>query len=367
MDAQHSPTPAEVFYARTFWVATLLVVGLALYRILWPLMAPIVWAIFIAFLLSPLQRALVRRLRCRASLTALLLTLATLLTLVGPLTALGAAFAAQLDALLNVLREMADSGAARGDITQMPAFRQLLGWLQEALGVSPEQIRQWMEQAGAYLMEALPPLGGKIFLGALGRALAFALTMFMLFFFLRDGARVLATVRALIPMPEREKSRLFRHLAEVTRAVVYGTGLTALMQGVLVGIGFALLGLPAPVVFGALAVLAALIPAAGTPLVWVPAVIALALQQRWGAAVFMLAWGVMVSTVDNVVRPVLVSGRANIGTLAVFIGVLGGIFAFGAVGLLLGPFVLALVFALIRFALERRHATPLEKPENLTP
>jgi predicted PurR-regulated permease PerM len=89
--------------------------------------------------------------------------------------------------------------------------------------------------------------------------------------------------------------------------------------------------------------------------VWVPAALVLALQGRWGATIFMVIWGgLLVSLVDNVVRPMLVSGRAAVGTLTVFIGVLGGVAAFGAIGLFLGPVVLALIIALIRFALELR-------------
>jgi len=157
-----------------------------------------------------------------------------------------------------------------------------------------------------------------------------------------------------VPLEEKEKARLFRHLASVTRALVYGTGVTALVQGALVGMGFAAVGLPSPVVFGVLAALAALIPVAGTPVIWAPAVVALAAQDRWTAALILLAWGGFVTTIDNFLRPWLVSGRAEIGAVTVFIGVLGGLAAFGPIGLVLGPLVLTLAIALVRFALEAR-------------
>jgi predicted PurR-regulated permease PerM len=103
-----------------------------------------------------------------------------------------------------------------------------------------------------------------------------------------------------------------------------------------------------------LAALLALVPMAGTPVVWVPAVIALAVQQRYYAAAFMLAWGGFVVTIDNFLRPWLVSGRAQVSTLTVFIGVLGGVGAFGPIGIFLGPLVLALAISLVHFALEAR-------------
>jgi predicted PurR-regulated permease PerM len=138
--------------------------------------------------------------------------------------------------------------------------------------------------------------------------------------------------------------------------MVFGTGVTALAQGALIAIGFALAGLPSPIVFGVLAALLALVPLAGTPVVWVPAVLVLALQERWYAAAFLLVWGGLVATLDNFLRPMLVSGRAEVGTLTVFIGVLGGVATFGPIGVILGPLVLALVIALIRFALDVRTA-----------
>jgi predicted PurR-regulated permease PerM len=174
--------------------------------------------------------------------------------------------------------------------------------------------------------------------------------VFLLFFIIRDGAGMWRTLRDLIPMTRQRKNKLFDHLAAVTRALVYGTGLTALIQGTLVGISFLIVGLPSALVFGVIAALAALLPFGGTALVWIPA---------WGATIFMVLWGaLLVSLVDNVVRPMLVAGRAPVSTLTVFVGVLGGISAFGAIGLFLGPVVLALIIALLQFAIELRRSEP---------
>jgi predicted PurR-regulated permease PerM len=126
------------------------------------------------------------------------------------------------------------------------------------------------------------------------------------------------------------------------------------VQGALVGIAFLITGLPSPVVFGVIASLLALLPAGGTALVWIPAVLVLLAQDRWGMAIVMLVIGVFSSSVDNVLRPLLISGRAEVSTLTVFIGVLGGTAAFGPIGLFLGPVVLALIIALMRFAQDQR-------------
>lgn len=358
MNPQPSPHPGEVFYARTFALVTLALLSLLLYRILLPFFGPLAWALFISFLLYPVHAWLVARLHGRANVSAALLTLATLLLLIGPLTALAAAFVAQVAELLQYAQRFA---AARGhadvgDLLAVPVLGTFLAWLQDYFGVSLAQIQSWFLQGARTVLQFLGLLGRQVFLGALGTVIGFILTMFMLFFIIRDGQYMLGTLRALIPMSPEHKARLFEHLASVMRAMVFGTGVTALLQGALIASGFAIVGLPSPIVFGVLASLLALIPLMGTPVIWVPAVMVLAMQDRWVAAVFLLAWGGFVSTFDNVLRPILVSGRAQVATLTVFIGVLGGVTAFGPVGVFVGPLVLALVIALIRFAIEVRQA-----------
>jgi predicted PurR-regulated permease PerM len=188
----------------------------------------------------------------------------------------------------------------------------------------------------------------------LGSLFSFAIMLFLLFFFLRDGDLMIARARRLIPLDEERKERLFAQLSAVTRAIVFGTAVTALLQGVLIGIGFKIAGLPSPVVFGVLAALLSLLPIGGAAFVWIPAALWLFFDKHWGYGIFMVVWGCLLGGLDNVLRPVLISGRAEISALAVFIGVLGGIPAFGAIGLIVGPVLLSLVLALIEFAEEGR-------------
>ena len=345
------------FYARTFALLALLAVAYALYLVLAPFFAPIAWAFFIAFLLHPTHAWIVRRSH-RPTASAGLLTAATLVILVGPLAGLGAAFAAQVAELLRYAQQYAAEHRppAGTDLADIPVVGTALAWLDANAGVSLAQVQAWAVQLARTVLGSLAGLGQKAFLGALGTVIGFLLMLFILFFAIRDGRAMFAALRELVPMSREDKARLFEHLASVLRAMVYGTGVTALVQGALVAIGFSVLGLPSPIVFGVLAALLALVPMAGTPVVWVPAVIALAVQQRYYAAVFLLAWGGFVVTIDNFLRPWLVSGRAQVSTLTVFLGVLGGVVAFGPIGIFLGPLVLALAIALIQFALEGRTA-----------
>jgi predicted PurR-regulated permease PerM len=147
------------------------------------------------------------------------------------------------------------------------------------------------------------------------------------------------------------------HMAELTRAIVFGTAVTSLLQGLVVGVGFAICGLPSPVVFGVLAAFASMLPVGGTALIWVPGAAWLFFGGHWGFGTFMVIWGALSSGLDNVLRPLLISGRASISALAVFLGVLGGISAFGPIGIVAGPVILSLALALLE-VFEEENATP---------
>jgi len=118
------------------------------------------------------------------------------------------------------------------------------------------------------------------------------------------------------------------------------------------GIGFSIARLPSPVVFGVVGALIAMLPLGGTAIVWIPAAGWLFIDGRWGWGIFMVVWGLMLSALDNFLKPMLISGRAEVSTLVVFLGVLGGLSVFGAIGIVLGPLVLSLALALIEFAEE---------------
>lgn len=345
------------FYTRVFALGTALLLGLACYRIAAPFLGPLLWAMFFAFLLGPTHVRLTRKLRNRADHSAWLLTIVALIALLGPIAALSGAFVHQASTLLQYLQGLM-TNEARTDLQQLvqhPQLQKLLQWMTQTLGISTAQMRGWLGEATRNLLQLLANLSGQLFLGALGTAAGLCLTIFFMFFFIRDGAMMLRTTRELVPLPPDKRQALFTHLAAVTRAVVVGTGLTALIQGALVGIAFLIVQLPSPLVFAVLAALLALLPFAGTAIVWLPAALILAAQDRWVAAIFMLIWGaLLVSMIDNFLKPLLISGRAEVATLTVFIGVLGGVTAFGAIGLFMGPVVLALAVALIQFAVDAK-------------
>jgi predicted PurR-regulated permease PerM len=345
------------FYPRVFALATAALLGLALFRILQPFFDPILWSVLLAFLLFPLNRALRRALGGRPAVAASLLTLGVIVGLISPAALLAVAFTRQASDLFARLQAAAGrfEVLSLSDLLRIPLLEGVLRWAESVAGITTEQIEAWLVSAARTLVGGLVAMSGTFVVEALGTLVGLIVTLFLLFFFLRDGEEMLRTLRSLIPLDAERQAHLAEHLSAVTRAVVFGSLLIALVQGTLVGLSFALARLPSPIVFGALAAVASLVPLFGSALVWAPGAGALAFQGRWGAAAFVVIWNVaIVSTSDNVVRPLFISGRAQISALPVFLGAAGGVAAFGPIGLVLGPVIVALVLALVRFAEESR-------------
>lgn len=351
------PEPESRFYPRVFALVAAAILAVAVWKILQPFIGAILWSILLAFLLWPINDGLRRALGGRRAGAAVLLTLGTIVLLLGPALAVGVAFANQATELFKRLQATAGHYqiARPSDLLRIPIVHRFLQWSETMTPVSAEQVQSWLTSAASTLLQVVVATSGLFVVEALGTLVSLVITLFLLFFFLRDGEEMVARATALIPLAAERQQHLLQHLSAVTRAVVFGSLVTAVVQGTLVGIAFALVGLPSPVVFGVLAMLAALVPLFGTALVWVPAAGVLAAQRRWGAAIFMVAWGlVVVSGSDNVVRPLFISGRAQISTLPVFLGLAGGLSAFGPIGMVLGPVIVALVLALMGFAEESR-------------
>jgi len=352
---------SATFYARTFAIGATLALGYALWRIFSPFLSAITWAGFLALLLYPANAWLRKRIIGKRTGAAALVTFLTPIVILAPVTLLSITFVSQTRALITLLRDTATRYqiTSLDDLRQFPAAAHFFEWLQLNFGVSVSEMQGWMVEHAQDFLQRLAGFGGQVFLGALGTFVGFLLMLFVLFFFLRDGDRIVGRVRALIPFPTERKQHLIEHLVAVTRAVVFGIGVTAILQGIMVGIGFAVTGLPSPVVFGALAALLAMVPVGGTVFVWLPGVLWLGFgSHRWGWAIALLGWGLILSTLDNVVRPLLISGRAEVSTLAVFLGVVGGVSAFGPIGLVLGPVLLSLVIALLRFLEDEQKLKP---------
>lgn len=253
--------------------------------------------------------------------------------------------------------------------------RQMSGMLAPGSG-----LRRWLEGAGGYVgldpdqvstqlgeqMQQVPSLLADrtlSFLSGLGGWLLQAGTaLFTLYFLLRDGQGLVQVFRWLIPLDPAYTDRLLRRAREVTYATMYGNVVVAAVQGTLVGGALWLAGISAAALWGTITAVLSLLPVVGAPVVWAPAGVILVAGGRPGAGVAVLLFGLLVvSTVDNWLRAVLVSDRAQLHPLVVFFSVLGAVFLFGAVGIFVGPVLFVVCLSLLetaRLSLEPDGAEP---------
>lgn len=369
-----APAPSSRFYARAFALVTIAVLGGLLYRTLTPFIVPILWASLFAFMLHPLNQKLRAKWPTKPGLGAGLLTLGMVVVVGGPVSLFLFAFIQQASSLLDRFKSEAHDRKLAGLqlVLEFKPVQSLLDTAKEFTSLTKEQILDQANDAAQSVLQEVASLGGTVVLGAFSVVTKFGLTMFLLFFFLKDGREMLERAIHLVPMSTERKEELSVSLGGVTRGVVVGTLVTAVVQGTLIGVGFAIAGLPSPLVFGAVGALASLVPVVGTALVWVPAVLSLLALDQTGWAVFLTLWSViLVAGSDNVIRPLVVSSSTNVSTLLVFVGVLGGVSAFGFAGLFVGPVLLTLVAALLRYADEagvgQRPAPPSLPPTAVAP
>lgn len=324
-----------------------LALGSAVALVLAPFAVPMLWAGILAFSTWPLYVRLLAFSRGRAWPAAFAMTVLVAALVVVPTVWLLFLIRADASVLADHLAMEMDAGRLQLPefVTSLPIVGPDLATWFKAMLADPlrwkSELKGW---AGKLDTEAWTLLGG---VGKNIVKLGFAI--FTLFFAYLHGLSLLAQSRSILQGLLRERTEGYvTAVANTTRAVVYGIVLTALVQGLVAGLGYWVAGLPAPVTLAAVTALVALIPF-GTPFVWGTAALWLLFTNQTTAGLGLLAWGVLVvSWVDNIVRPVMLSRGSNIPFILALFGVLGGLAAFGLVGLFLGPVILAVALAVWR-------------------
>jgi predicted PurR-regulated permease PerM len=316
---------------------------LAALWVLRPFLVAIAWAGIAAYVTWPPVHALRQR-TGRPHLAAAFGTLAVALGLGLPVAWVLVSLASEASLLVGAAREWLDAGAPLpGWILARPALAEQIEELRTAIGVEPAATLRFATQQAATITGRLVDVAG----GLASNVFKFAITLVTLYVLYLEGETVVAHARRLarIAFP-RAPASFVEDVGGVVRAVVFGLLGTALVQGLVAGVGFALFGVPSPVALGALTALGSLIPM-GPTLVWIGASVWLFLGGHLGAAIGMAVYGaLLVSSIDNVLRPLLISrSPQRIHFLVVFFGVLGGLSAFGMLGLFVGPVLLSVALA----------------------
>jgi predicted PurR-regulated permease PerM len=329
-------------------ITAALLIGLVLlgFRIMDPFIVPLVWAGILAFVSWPAYRWLRRQCRGRNTIAALLMTTAVSVAVVAPLAWLGVVLR------LEVVHAYHETQALLAGGLQLPPAVLKLPWIGEQLrdlttraSADPHALGLELQKIADHSFDQIAHV-----IGGIGRnVVKLLLAVLCLFFVYRNGEPVAGQLTSALEQVLGPRVHNYLQAIEQTvEAVVYGLVLAAVVQGVLVGLGYWIAGVGAPVFLAALTTVCGLIPFAA-PAIWGGVVAWLVLKGSTVAGVGLLIWGALVmGWVDHIVRPLLISREAQIPFLIVFFGVLGGLATFGLVGLFLGPVILAVLLAIWR-------------------
>lgn len=342
---------------RTFLLAVTALALCLCYILVAPFVKPILFALIFAVVLYPAHIQIRRRIH-NPNAAATLSTTAVI-ALVGTFSIfIGRALISGLQGIYESL-----SGSSQGRERQVAfvvqIFDRTLAWASHFLPISIPNLQHAVLTEGGKIVASV--LGATT--GFLGTLTSFGLNtfiaIFVLFFLFRDGKSILRRAAVILPLRISQARRLFSLVRDTLHAIVYGTLAMAAIQGALTAVAFWFLGLSSPVVWGLVATVLAVLPVVGTTLVWLPAAAMLVVGGHWIKGIVLTAWGLaVVHPVDNILRPYLIGGRVKLSTLFVFFAVVGGLKAFGAVGLFLGPLILSITVALFSFVREEQRSRP---------
>lgn len=314
--------------------------------IVWPFATTLLWSALAAIMFQPLYRWCLVKCRGKRNPAALLALTIILLAVILPALWIGTLVIAQLVQVSNYLQKNPIDLAAWVD----SVFQWLPDWAQEMavengltdVATMQERVEGFLGEIISFIASQALSIGG----GALSFVLSFAIGLYITFFLLRDGSRIGETILHSAPVNRAIADRLAERFLGIVRAVIKGSGVVGLVQGTLGGITMVIAGVPSALLLGVLMAILALIPAVGTALVWAPVGVALLVSGEIWQGIFVLASGfIVISSADNVLRPILVGRDTGIPDWIILITTLGGLSIAGFSGIVIGPLVAGLFLA----------------------
>jgi predicted PurR-regulated permease PerM len=326
--------------------SVLLFMTYQLYQLFEPFLAPIAWAVILRFAFQPAHQLLRQHLRNRPNLVALLATVMVMLAVAIPVAVISSILTHEAAGAIEQVTHFLQTGGLERwadrlrELAWIPLWQWLSPWL-DTTAIDLRGIILRTLNAGANILVEQMTVGAA---NLLITALKFILMLLTLFFVFRDGEAFYHWVLITLPFAPIQQERIFGRLGQTVNAVTYGISITAAVQGILAGLLYWVLGLPFPAFWGLLTAVVAPIPLGGTGLVWAPAGVYLILAESVVRGVILLICGALVvSTIDNVLKTYLISGRTQLPPLILFFALLGGLRAYGVLGVFVGPLLLALV------------------------
>jgi predicted PurR-regulated permease PerM len=321
-----------------------------LIRITLPFLSPIAWALIIGIITFPVYQRLLNRLKGRAILASSLMTLAVVLVFVLPAVSLLSILAQEVTHLYRQLSSSLDSGSANQIVQQYAASPQLAPYIAKLRLLAGGMDLDLTGSVMTNSKEALSQLLGfltSLLSNSLGFLVDMIFMLFILFFVYLDGKTATARLQRVLPLESELRQKLSLVIQNVLSGFILGTLLTCLVQGILAGAAYLILGVPSALLLAVLTAIGGLIPVVGTAIIWLPAAIYLYLQGAAVKAVILILWGFLaVGMSDNFIKPIFMSSRVTLPILPIMVGAFGGLAAFGVLGAIFGPLLLAILYEL---------------------
>lgn len=348
-------TPRGAAIRHVSFLVLVVLTTLAFLVLVGSLLMPVFWAAVLATVFFPLQRRYVARLGGRRSLAAL----ATILTIIGlvvvPLSLAGLAMSREAIRL----HEQITSGAidVEAPLRWLWRITPLVGDYLGRFGLDIERVVQWLSTSAAAVASFMASKALGIGQDVVQFTALFFLMLYVLFFFLRDGRELVATLTRVLPLGDDRVQELLAKFSDVAIATIKGTLVVGIVQGAIGGVLFWAVGIPAPVFWGSAMAMFSVLPAVGPGLVWAPAaIILLGLGEIVKGVVLIVAGVVVIGLVDNVLRPILVGRETEMPDYLVLLATLGGLSVFGISGFVIGP-VIAAFFLVVWEMFAQEHAS----------
>lgn len=341
----HQPHRTEDLQQASFLII-LVVVSLLMAVIVYPFAQPLLWAALAAIMFQPLYRSVLKRLRGRRNPAAGLTLLIIFFVVMVPALWIATMVVEQAIVLVAALQEQPLDLAALFDrvYTALPQVARdavdRSGWAN--IEMVETRIQELLTQSAGMIAGQAVSIGS----GALNFFLAFGVALYVMFFLLRDGERIGRNIMCAVPVERAIADRLAERFLGIVRATIKGTGVVAVVQGALGYIAFLITGVPSALLFGVVMAICALVPVIGSGAVWVPVGVWLLLSgATWQGLLVLLGGFFIISSADNVLRPILVGRDTGIPDWIILVTTLGGIGLVGFSGIVLGPLVAGLFLA----------------------
>lgn len=331
-------------------IIALFVAAYASYKLIEPYLGPIILAFIISLIFAPLHNRLLALMPNRQNTAAILSCFMLTVIIAIPLLVVFSSIVHQGTTVSKESYDWLTSGGPK-ELFAHPYAQKAFALIDKYSpfnNFDPQVVIQKIATTASQVGSQALNISARILGDATSILVNFMMMLFVLFFLLRDNDKMIAAIRHVIPLSRSQEDEIMNEIEQVAKSAVFGSFMTAIAQGIAGGFAMWLCGFPG-LFWGSMMAFASLIPVVGTALIWLPASVYLLLMGQWEWALFLSGWGIIVvGSIDNVLRPLLMQGSSSMNTLMIFFSIIGGIQLFGLIGMIYGPIIFGVTLVLFK-------------------